>query len=71
MLKQSSKAINHSGAKHYRIAQAMIHQLNADQEIATRYVHTDENGADFLTKALPTKAFETHRLATMGPQECS
>jgi hypothetical protein len=48
----------------------MIRQLNSDQEINTRYVKTDENAADFLTKALPTKAFQAHRLATMGPQEC-
>ena len=70
VLKQSSKAINHSRAKHYRIAQAMIRQLNADQVMKTRYVKTDENAADFLTKALPTKAFQAHRLTTMGPQDC-
>ena len=36
----------------------------------TCYVQTDENAADFLTKDLATKAFEKHRLTTMGPQEC-
>ena len=32
---QSTKAINHAGAKHYRIAQAM-RQLNVDEVIKTR-----------------------------------
>jgi hypothetical protein len=70
VISQSTKAINHTGAKHYRINQAMIKQLNRDQEIKTDYVATDENGADFLTKALPFKAFAKHRLRTMGPQTC-
>jgi hypothetical protein len=67
---QSTKAINHTGAKHYRISQHMIRQLNDDQVMKTEYVNTDENGADFLTKALPTGPFQRHRLATVGPQEC-
>ena len=67
---QSGKPINHSGAKHYRIAQAMIRDLNFIQIMKTGYVHTDDNCADYLTKALGTKAFQKHRLATMGPQEC-
>jgi hypothetical protein len=70
VINQSTKAINHAGAKHYRIAQADIRQLNLDLTIATTYVNTDENQSDFLTKALPTKAFLKHRLANMGPQTC-
>ena len=67
---QSTKAINHTGAKHYRIAQHMIRQLNDDQIMKTEYVNTKDNGADFLTKPLPVGPFVQHRLATMGPQEC-
>ena len=51
---QSTKAINHAGAKHYRIAQAMVRQLNVDEVIKTRLVGTEANYADMLTKALPT-----------------
>lgn len=67
---QSTKAINHAGAKHYRIAQAMIRQLNFDSVMKTTYVNTDSNPADFLTKALGGAAFARHRLSTMGPQKC-
>lgn len=67
---QSTKAINHSGAKHYRIAQAMIRQANMDEVITTDYVNTDANAADFLTKALAVGPFIKHRASTMGPQVC-
>lgn len=67
---QSTKAINHAGAKHYRIAQAMIRQLNFDSVMETLYVNTRDNPADFLTKALAGPAFARHKMATMGPQEC-
>jgi hypothetical protein len=70
VVNQSTKAINHTGAKHYRINQANIRQLNVNNVVKTTYVHTDDNGADFLTKALPFKAFAKHRLRTMGPQTC-
>jgi hypothetical protein len=66
--KQSTKAINHTGAKHYRIAQAMIRQLNEDKIIETEYVNTDHNCADLLTKPLLTSSFERHRRTIMGPQ---
>jgi hypothetical protein len=67
---QSTKAINHSGAKHYRIAQAMIRHANDEKVVQTGYVDTNENGADFLTKALTVTPFLKHRAKTMGPQEC-
>ena len=71
---QSTKAINHAGAKHYRIAQAMVRQLNVDEVIKTRHVDTEANYADMLTKALPTSLFQRHKAKLMGPQtlyECS
>ncbi len=49
---QSTKDIKHAGAKHYRIAQAMVRQLNVDEVIKTRHVGTEANYADMLTKAL-------------------
>ena len=67
--KQSTKAINHTGAKHYRISQAMIRQLNTDKVIDTDRVPTDLNCTDMLTKPLPTAAFERHKLRMMGPQD--
>ena len=66
---QSTKAVSHTGAKHFRIAQAMIRQLNTDNIISTQYVGTDDNCTDILTKALPTSSFERHRATIMGPQE--
>ena len=65
---QSTKAINHSGAKHYRISQAMVRQLNEDQIMKTDYVDTAHNCTDILTKCLPTILFERHRLRLMGAQ---
>ena len=70
VLIQSTKAINHTGAKHHRIAQHMIRQLNDGHVMKTGYVNTDANGADFLTKALAAGPFQKHRMTTMGPQKC-
>ncbi len=67
---QSNKAINHTGEKHYRIAQAMIRQLNIDKINETEYVSTDNNCSDILTKPLPTSALERHRKTIVGPQSC-
>ncbi len=36
----------------YRIAQAMVRQLNVDEVIKTRHVGTEANYADMLTKTL-------------------
>jgi hypothetical protein len=67
---QSTKAINHAGAKHYRIAQAQIRQLNDDLIMDTKFVRTGENVTDYFNKALLGPAFIKHRLANMGPQVC-
>jgi hypothetical protein len=66
---QSSKQVNHAAAKHFRIAQALIQNLQ-DDVIKVDTVDTKDNGADFFTKgSIPKVAFYKHRLAVMGPQE--
>ena len=68
VLIQATKAVNHAMAKHYRIAQAFIRMLTSDREVEVRRVNSQDNPADTFTKPLPRAAFETHRLAIMGPQ---
>ena len=69
VLIQSGKCVNHSVAKHYRIAQAFIRQLVAGGIIKATYVESGKNSADIGTKPLLAEAFVRHRLAIMGPQE--
>jgi hypothetical protein len=69
VLQQSTKAINHSTAKHYRIAQAYIRSKVDDQTIKVGSVHTSKNAADIFTKALHAPPFTAHRLTIMGPQQ--
>ena len=69
VLQQSTKAINHSMAKHYRIAQAYIRSKVDDHTIKVESVHTTKNGADIFTKALHAPPFIAHRLTIMGPQQ--
>ena len=69
VFKQSTKAINHATAKHYRIAQAFIRQICSTLIMKMVRVDTTRNQSDVLTKALGTGPFQTHRLAIMGPQE--
>jgi hypothetical protein len=68
VLKQSTKAINHSTAKHYRIAQAYIRSMVRNQTIKVDRVDTAANPADLFTKALHAPAFHRHRATIMGPQ---
>ena len=68
VLKQSTKAINHTTAKHYRIAQAYIRQQQADGLIEVHGEDTNENEADISTKALHAPLFKKHALSLMGPQ---
>lgn len=68
VLKQSTKAVNHSIAKHYRIAQAFIRMVALGDTVKVLRVHTDLNQSDTLTKPLAKLAFERHRDAIMGPQ---
>jgi hypothetical protein len=71
VLKQSTKAINHSTAKHYRIAQAYIRSKVDDDTIEVGPINTSLNPADLFTKALPATSFFRHRATIMGPQEPS
>ena len=68
VLKQSTKAINHSTAKHYRIAQAYIRSMVQNQTIKVDRIDTAANPADLFTKALHAPAFHRHRATIMGPQ---
>ena len=69
VVKQSTKAVNHSTAKHYRVAQAFIRSAVDDLALWVEPVHTSLNPADMFTKALPRDSFTRHRRAIMGPQE--
>ena len=69
VIKQSTKAINHTAAKHYRTAQAYIREKQASAVIKVGSVDTSQNAADMLTKALPKDAFFRHRQTIMGPQQ--
>lgn len=68
VLKQSTKAVNHSSAKHYRIAQAYIRSMGENGTIKVGRVDTAKNPADLFTKALHAPSFVQHREAIMGPQ---
>jgi hypothetical protein len=69
VLIQAGKAVNHSMAKHYRIAQAFIRMLATNKEIKACSIGTNDNPADTFTKPLLTVPFVRHRLAIMGPQD--
>jgi len=66
---QSTKMVNHTAAKHYRISQAYIRQLVERGEIKVIKEDSDKNEADIYTKALGNAAYLRHARAIMGPQE--
>ncbi len=68
VLKQSTKAVNHTMAKHYRIAQAYIRQMVDYGVVKLARVGTEENYSDIFTKALHGPAFIKHQFRIMGPQ---
>ena len=68
VFKQSTKAINHTVAKHYRIAQAYIREMVLNGTIDVQQDNSDTNEADMLTKALTALLFVPHVISTMGPQ---
>ena len=68
VLKQTTKAINHTAAKHYRIAQAYIREKVDDGVIETGPVASAMNASDIFTKPLHAPAFSIHRGTVMGPQ---
>ena len=69
VLKQSTKLINHTMAKHYRIAQAYIRSKASSNEVKLEFISTDDNPADIFTKALPPRKFLQFRDRLMGPQQ--
>lgn len=71
VITQSSKAINHSAAKHYGISQAFIRQVCDDGIAKAVRVDSQSNPSDIGTKPLPAPLFLKHRMEIMGPQELS
>ena len=69
VIKQSTKQVNHTTAKHYRISQAYIRNRQNDGIIKSQKVGTDDNESDIYTKALPEKPYSKHRRKIMGPQQ--
>ena len=68
VLIQSEKSVNHSVAKHYRIAQAFIRQLVSSGVVKGSDVRSGDNCSDIGTKPLLTESFVRHRHTIMGPQ---
>ena len=68
VVKQSTKAINHSTAKHYRISQAYIRSKVEDGTLKVGSIASSQNAADMATKALHAPPFLLHRKEIMGPQ---
>jgi hypothetical protein len=66
--KQSTKAVNHSTAKHYRVGQEYIRDNGNNGTVKVETVDTADNAAVIFTKALDFKAFARHRDFIMGPQ---
>ncbi len=69
VVKQSTKQVNHTAAKHYRVTQAFIREQVNEGLIKIEQVASAENTADILTKALGKVLFQKHRTNLMGPQE--
>jgi hypothetical protein len=68
VFKQSTKTINHTAAKHYRMAQAYIRHKGEDKSIKVEQIDTKYNASDMMTKALHAPLFFRHRYRIMGPQ---
>ena len=68
VVKQAINAINSAQAKHYRVEQAFIRENVTDKLVRLVNVASEDNAADFFTKALGTKLFCKHRAVIMGPQ---
>jgi hypothetical protein len=69
VVKQSTKPINHTSAKHYRVAQAFIRAECNNGHVRIGQVNTKDNVPDILTKALDRIQFCKLRINLMGPQE--
>ena len=69
VVSQSTKVINHTAAKHYRIAQAYIRDLVAQLMVIVVGRGTLDNESDIFTKALGRALYIKHKLEIMGPQD--
>ena len=68
VLKQETKSVNHSIAKHYRIAQGFIRMVTLGKVVEVLRVDSELNQSDTLPKPLAKLLFERHRTTIMGPQ---
>ena len=66
VFKLNKGVTNHTGSRHYRIAQAYIAEKVKDGLIKLVHVPTEKNPADLLTKALATDVHHRHARATMS-----
>ena len=66
VVKQAVSAVSHAQAKHYRVGQAQLRQKQDEREIMLTKVASEDNPADFFTKALDKGQFEKHRMFLMG-----
>ena len=71
VVKQARKPINHTAAKHYRIAQAYIRDRGPEGSghVEVVPVSTSDNGADMFTKALHGPKLKKCSEEVMGPQQ--
>lgn len=67
VVKHSTKAVNHTKAKHFRIAQAFIRQQQDNEVIDAGHVGSQNNPADMFTKPLNRVTLGKHRDVVMGP----
>jgi hypothetical protein len=68
VVKQSTKVVNHTMAKHYRIAQAYIREKCREKLVKLVDVASKMNASDMFTKALHGPVFKGHAGVIMGPQ---
>ena len=68
VVKQATKFANHASAKHYRIEQAVIRERTQTGDMKITYVRSEDNPADFFTKALSKSQFLRHKRTLMGQQ---
>ena len=66
---QSTKSVNHTAAKHYRIAQAHVRQSCEALLVSLEKCASEANVADIFTKALHAPSFLRHQAVVMGPQK--
>ena len=69
VVKQAVNTTNHSQAKHYRVNQAYIREACDTEQVLLVQIASEDNPADFFTKALDKGPFEHHRHTIMGPQD--